>query len=326
MNIKATLTLVGGLMLSGCQSTSTPEWALNPTVDTNMSLYAVGHGGTLKNAKRSAMSQMNEKLWTQVESSGYVRQVVRDVNGDENYRTQSDTVVDVKTAPLVLSGVSYNRSEQRDGIYYVEAVISRENIIHQLKQELTTIDENAKTELINFKHSDPLIWWLNNRDIDSDKQNLLTRKAMLLAASNSSENNIPSDNVIELERQVNKIKNSLLFSVNAEKSDAWMRNFIENHLSEKNIATVNSSSSRNAFSHQIVLTTHWRQSKIGEAYISTVIAKLALKNKNGKTVASSEVIATGNSITNFTRAKESASRHFSAQISDQGLWHFLGVI
>ncbi|MGF1737374.1 hypothetical protein [Photobacterium satsumensis] len=326
MKMKTLLALVGGLLLAGCQSTQTPEWVLSQTPDTNMSYYAVGHGGTLRSAKNLAMDNINQKLWTQVESSGSLRQVVRDVNGSEDYLTQSDTNVNVKTAPIVLAGIQYSRTENSDGVYYVEANISRANIIHQLNQELVNIDENAKTELLSLKHTDPLIWWLGNRDTQDIKQNMLTRKAMLLAATNGTDNGHAMDSVIKLERQVNKTKSHLLFSVKAKKSDVWMSDFIKNHLSEKKVAVANNSIKSNGASHQILLTTDWRQSKVGDAYITTVIANIALKNKNGKTIASREVIATGNSITSFTRSKESASRHFSAQISDQGIWHFLGAI
>ena len=326
MKMKSLLALAGGLLLAGCQSTQTPDWVLNQTPDTNMSFYAVGHGGTVRNAKNLAMDNINQKLWTQVESSGSLRQVVRDVNGSEDYLTQSDTNVNVKTAPLVLTGVQYNRTEQSDGVYYVEASISRTNIIHQLNQELKSIDEDANTELLKLKHSDPLMWWLENRDTQSIKKNMLTRKAMLLAASNGNENGVSMDNVIELERQANKTKNQLLFSVKATKSDSMMSEFIQHHLSEKHVAVTTSSNKNNGATHQITLATNWRQSKVGDAYITTVITNLALKNKNGKTIASREVIATGNSISNFARSKESASRHFSAQMSDQGIWHFLGLI
>ncbi|MGR5061884.1 hypothetical protein [Photobacterium sp. DNB22_13_2] len=326
MKMKTLLALVGGLLLAGCQSTQTPEWVLHQTPDTNISYYAVGHGGTLRNAKNLAMDNINKKLWIQVESSGSLRQIVRDVNGSEDYLTQSDSNVNVKTAPLVLAGVQYSRSENSDGVYYVEAKISRENIIHQLNQELVTIDESSKTQLLSFKHSDPLIWWLDNRDTKNVKQNMLTRRAMLLAASNGNDHGVPMDSVIELERQTNKTKSQLLFSVKAENRDAWMSEFIKNHLSEKQISVTSGPQQNNGATHQISLTTDWRQSKVGDAYISTVIAKIALQNKNGKTIASREVIATGNSISNFTRSKESTSRHFSAQISDQGIWHFLGLI
>lgn len=324
MKMKAILALSGALMLSACQSTSTPEWVLTPTQETNHQLYAVGHGGSQSAAQRMAMSQLNERLWTQVESSGYQRQVLRELNGDENFQSINDSRVNVKTAPVVLTGVDYPRQQQVDGIYYVEATINKATVKTQLERELTQTAEDVKTALLSRRHADPLLWWLKHRDVQAVKDKVLTRQAMLLAVSDGVAQAHPvTEQVIALERTLQAVKNQLQFKVVAPKGDRWMKGFVEQHLAAEHIATGSSTSKA---THILNLDTEWRQSKVGDAYISTVIADLTIQNKRGKTTANREVIASGNSVSNYKLSKEGASRHFSAQMSEQGLWHFLGVL
>jgi len=168
------------------------------------------------------------------------------------------------------------------------------------------------------------VWWLKHRDIQKVKDRLKICQDRLRALSHDEPVIKPIDNVIKLERILSETKNQLLVKVEANTRDKEIKGFIESHFSEQNISTTNSNNKK--ITHRVKLSTNWRQSTVGEAYISTVIAKLSVKNKQGKAVANSDVIASGNSVSNYKMSKEGASRHFSAQMSDKGIWHFLGFI
>lgn len=323
MSMKKFALLVGLLMLTGCQSTSTPEWVLNPTPETNHSFIAVGHGMSLTSAKNMAMAQINARLWTQVESSGYERQVWREYNGTGTSQEEGRTQTTTKTAPVVLVGMEYPKTVQSDGIYYVEAMIDRSNIKTQLEKELINIEQDAQMALANKQHTDPLVWWLANRDITALKEKYISRQAMLMAVSQEAPTVKAASNLTKLERELEQTKSQLRFFINAKANDKQMKGFIADHLSQEHVATVNQSQQA---SHQLVVKTNWRQSKVGDAFISTVITRLTIKNSKGQSIASSELIASGNSVSNYTMSKEGASRHFSAQLSDLGIWHSLGVL
>lgn len=74
------IALFALLVLSGCQSTK-PEWYLKPQADSDEYIYTVSQARTLSHAKKIAVNNINEKLWTQVESSFYMRDTVRETNG-----------------------------------------------------------------------------------------------------------------------------------------------------------------------------------------------------------------------------------------------------
>ncbi|MCW8331912.1 LPP20 family lipoprotein [Photobacterium sp. SDRW27] len=312
-------------MLTGCQTTpEVPEWFINPVSNTNIELYSVGKGRSLAAAKKMAMVEMNKQLAIQVESADSHQTNTNDVNGNETYQTTTRTNDKFKTAPMVFAGVEYDRIEQHGNIYFVEAKISKDKIKAQLISELKAIDDDTNTALLERQHSDLLVWWLKHRDIKNIKNRLKICQDRLRAVSYGEPVNKQIDNVIELERILAETQNQLLIKVDAKARDKEIKGFIESQFSEKNISTTNSNNKK--ITHRVKLSTNWRQNKVGDAYISTVIAKLSVKNKQGKAVASSEVIASGNSVSNYKMSKEGASRHFSAQMSDKGIWHFLGFI
>jgi hypothetical protein len=45
-----------------------------------------------------------------------------------------------------------------------------------------------------------------------------------------------------------------------------------------------------------------------------------------KTISRSEIISTGNSVTNYKYSDEGAARHFNEQVKEQGVWIALGLI
>ena len=297
---------------------------MNPTPETNQNFVAVGSGMSPTAAKNKAMSEINARLWTQVESIGKEQTTHTESNGKEFFRSLSDNKINVETAPVVLVGMAYPKTIHINGMYYVEAHIDRSNIKKQLENELNTLNQDIQSALISQKHTDPLVWWLNNRDVSTLKTTYFSRQAMLMAVSNNTiATSAVKDNLVQLERAVEKTQSTLSFYISAAAKDKNLKGFIGDKLSQEHIATVGRPQKA---THQLMVKSDWRQSRVGDAYISTVITRLTVKNSKGQSIASSEVIASGNSVSNYAMSKEGASRHFSAQLSDQGIWHSLGVL
>jgi 3-dehydroquinate synthase class II len=57
-----------------------------------------------------------------------------------------------------------------------------------------------------------------------------------------------------------------------------------------------------------------------------LVSNVEIVNKESKTVSRSEIISTGNSVTNYKYADEGAARHFDEQIKEKGIWKALGLI
>ncbi|OLQ72811.1 hypothetical protein BIT28_06380 [Photobacterium proteolyticum] len=322
-NLKKALFLGVALTLSSCQSTAIPEWVTQPNVETNEHYFVVGQGRNILQAQNNALSQITKRLWTQVESSSYSRNILRQTNSDENFQSLNDLKIKTKTAPVILSGAHFTKSKKIDEYtYYVEAKISKSDIAYQLERELNEIEAEAKRQLHALSSTDPLVWWLRNRNVNQVRANALTRSTMLAAVSEQpSLTWMPVVN--ELQRKVDAVKASTVIYIKGSKRDKWMIKMLANQLSQEGISTTSSPATQ--YSHEIIFDTDWRQQYLMEAYITTVSANLLTRSKNSSVLGSHEVIATGNSVSSYKMAQEGAARHFSHQLEEQGVWVALGI-
>ena len=314
--------LLSSSFLAGCQSTpKSPDWYAKPQQSDNQYLYAVGRGRSLSQAKKVAINQINEQLWTQVQSQNSQREIYRESNGVDNYQNLVDAKIQTKSARLTLTGVEYPQVENSDLGYYVQARVKRDVVSEQLKRELKEINQAADNEIAKLKHSDMLVWFLTNRNASQKKEDALIRIAVLSALNPGA--SFSTDGIDRLLSKVSKVKDSLLIKVVSEPSDKKMTSFISDVLSQENIDSTQSKYNKKA-THTIKLALDKRKSKVGGAYITTIISSVSTLNQKGKTIASSEVIASGNSVSNYKMSAEGAARHFKAQLNEKGLWTSLG--
>lgn len=309
------------LVMVGCKSTTPPEWYLSETVNHPDYIYAVGEGRSLNLAKKSALSQINEQLWTQVDSSFTMNEQFREINNSSLSYENVQSSVSAKSAQLTLTGAEYLNTDQNDIAYYVQARIKRTNVENQLKSDLNKIDSEAKAEINNLSHQDKLLWWLENQNLGEKLSEYYVRAGIL----SSMDEQVPSNTnqLFELVKLSEKVKSDLLIYIKPDSQDRKSAGFIAEKFTPLGISTTPKWSK--SVSHTLIMDSEYRKGKVGDAYITTKVTQLSLKNRSGKTIASSEIIATGNSVSNFKLSHEGAERHFSQQIEEVGIWHSLGI-
>lgn len=307
-------------MLTACQSTRNPEWYDQPQVNNTEYIYSVGEGRNLNQAKKSALNNINATLWTQVDSDFSMKDSNTNIN-DKSYTYGSvNNNVNAKTSSVTFSGVEYTNVDNQNDIYFAQARIKKDVIIKQLKSDISNVNKKSKMLLDELKHQDPLSWWLMNRETSSNLEYVNVRTAMLGAMSPKDDVSAPY--VLELTKQVSKIKSQLLIKIQPSKYDRKSAQYLVDKLSAQGISTT--FKNINSVTHTLRLTTELRQSVMMSAYISTKITSLQLLNEKGNVVASNEMISTGNSMSNYRISKEGADRHFSAQMDENGIWPSLG--
>lgn len=309
------------LMLSGCESTTPPDWYVLETNSDSDYIYAVGEARTLNLAKKSALANINEQLWTQVDSSFSSDEQFRAIN-DESLRNENvRNSVNAKSAQLTFTGTEYLKTDQNDIAYYVQARVKRENVKDQLLAELSQIEEQSVRVIKNFSHQDKLVWWLNNRDLSDEISDYYVRVGIL--TSMGLKYDTENSQLIRLIPKVSQAKSDLYIYIQPGRQDKRSAAFISEKFNLEGISTTQKWSAKN--SHVLKMDSEYRQSKVGDAYITTKVTQLTLKNKQGKTISSGEIISTGNSVSNFKLSHEGAERHFSQQLDEMGIWHALGL-
>ncbi|MEZ9892901.1 hypothetical protein AB4356_11000 [Vibrio lentus] len=323
-NIKKLLVfsvVVGLLFTTGCQSTK-PTWYSKPQVDTNEYIYAVAQARTLSHAKKIAVNNINEKLWTQVESSFYMRETVRETNGAGFSNSLVDNKVNTKTESLTLNGIEYLQMEESELGAFVEVRVKKALVTQQLIREINEMNSNSEAKLVALQHQDKLLWWLDNRSASQLQHKVSVRTAMLAPLEPGYQVDTRSiDKLIATHKNISsQINIRLSYDRNSQKATQ----LLGKQLSEFNIAT--STSKRRNQTHVLHVDSERRRNKVGDAFISTLISDVKVINMKAKTISRSEIISTGNSVTSFKYADEGAARHLNEQVKEKGIWTALGLI
>ncbi|OEE57681.1 hypothetical protein A1OK_17120 [Enterovibrio norvegicus FF-454] len=309
------------MIIVGCQSTTPPDWYIVETVNDPSYIYSVGEGRSLNLAKKSALSQINEQLWTQVDSSFTKDDRFRQINDSSLSYENVKSTVNAKSAQLTLIGTEYLRSEQNDIAYYVQARVKRDNVKSQIESELSQIESNAEAQLKNLSHQDTLTWWLENNDLEDELSELYVRIGILSTMNENGANEITY--LPKLVATVDQVKSSIFVYIKPDANDKKSAAFVAEKFSAVCINTTTKMSQ--SVSHILTMNSDYRKNKVGDAFITTKVTELSLKNNKGQTLSTSEVISTGNSVSNFKFSHEGAERHFSAQIEEKGIWPSLGL-
>ncbi|PMM43178.1 LPP20 family lipoprotein [Vibrio splendidus] len=323
-NIKKLLVfsvVVGLLFTTGCQSTK-PVWYLKPQVDTNEYIYAVAQARTLSHAKKIAVNNINEKLWTQVESSFYMRETARETNGTGFSNSLVDNKVNTKTESLTLNGIEYLQMEESELGTFVEVRVKKNLVTQQLIREIKEMNRSSEAKLVALEHQDKLLWWLDNRSAYQLQHKVSVRTAMLAPLESGYQVDTRSiDKLIATHKNISsQINIRLSYDRNSQKATQ----LLGKQLSEFNIAT--STSKRRNQTHVLHVDSERRRNKVGDAFISTLISDVKVINMKAKTISRSEIISTGNSVTSFKYADEGAARHLNEQVKEKGIWTALGLI
>lgn len=318
--VKLLMFVIPIVLASGCQSTKKPEWYISPTPDSTEYIYVVGEGINLFNAKKSAVNQINERLWTQVESSFSMRETILNFQENQNYQSLVDNKINTTTSKLTLNGIEYIKQDEDDGVFFVEARIKKFTVRNQLKEELKQLNLDANQQILALRSTDPFIWWLNNKNVDDLRKFALVRVAMLSVVDEENEYNV--NEISQLQEKVSEVKTQLLVKIVAKNEDEKMALLLSDMFSNQQITTT---FKKNKYTtHILALDTERRANKVGEAFITTLITDVRVNNKYNKIVASNEVISSGNSISSYKMSSEGAMRHFADQVQNQGLWEAIG--
>jgi len=307
--------------LAACQNTTPPSWYQQPTTNQHDTLIGLGEGRTLEQAKQVALNQINAQLWTQIEASFSSHEVAQTQQQQSSSSSLIDNKINSKTANVTFTGIDYQKIEKNDIAYFVQAQISRANVIAQLNADIRQREQRAKERLEQLHHQDPLLWWLEHHLAVKEADAVNVRQAMLRSLTLQPPPLSPNVNLFI--SRLSEVQSSLVIHVDANRSEQKMAQMIAAELSEQRIKTSQSSSP--LVTHVLKMQSELKQSKVDDAYISTRFTTLKLLNRQGNVIASNEVISSGNSLSGYPLSIQGAERHFAGLMANQGIWAFLGL-
>ncbi|OBT09513.1 hypothetical protein A9264_14700 [Vibrio sp. UCD-FRSSP16_10] len=309
------------MFIVGCSSSSAPDWYSKNGTKTTGYITGVGQGNSLPQAQTSALNSINEVLWTEVESSFSMQESERNLNKSTATQRYIDSNINTKTAKLALTNIDYVNSIKLGDVYFVEARVSKKDIIKRLNDDIKTTELTSKQRLNNLKHQDSLLWWLGTKDKQHELSNIHTKLTILSTLDGKSNTDIPY--TLKLIEVIEQTKSKIIIQLKAVKSDRKSQLFLSEQIANNGISSVIDDQAQST--HTLKVDSEYRKNKVGEAYIATKLTDITLISKSGKIIATNEIISTGNSVINFKYAQEGAERHFSELIKKEGLWVAFGI-
>ena len=133
--------LVGPVNLLA-QGESLPNWILNPKYfsASEDALYGVGSGYNLESAKKNALADLASFLFVTVASQSQTdERIVRggSIESESNFSQKVTT----SSAPILLTGVEYDRSLQLAGRYYLRAAVPAKSLARKLVEKTTASNQ-----------------------------------------------------------------------------------------------------------------------------------------------------------------------------------------
>lgn len=306
-------------LLTGCLpkkevKVSYPNWYTSLQKDSTLFYYGTGEGYSKKEAVINALNDIASKVNISIESSISTNKVM--TSGTYN-RTIHQNIKN-KVKKIDFSNYAIKQSKALDNgkiivLVQVNRVKNAEIISDKISKEIKDINNILNTRFKNITYK---LKEYNNIYSKIDKE-LLPK--CFIAKSLSDNINIDSkiDKLLNIKKKVDSFKNSITFSIKSNNSKYTTA--LVNEISQKGY-TIN----KKAKIKLVLNIKEEKKSILGNYIIKSVINITA---KEGNSIISQDRIITGaKSRSNYTQAREFASKQFKTELSKKNILNkLLGI-
>jgi len=282
---------------------SVPEWALaNSTSDTSDadSVTGVGSGATLDEATRFALQDVASRLSVSIESQ------LRDVYSETNGTTVEslEHVIETRVTGTRFTGWKRTRSEERNGILWVEVRIDRRRLARDSKSELVRVAKDVDLQLESAKGSalrrllalqttsrdreraSNLITLIDVLDSDFDRESWEARRADWRAVDEAA-------------------RRALIFEVRADPASREIASWIESRLVSERLRT-RPGQCQGSDAICIDIRSEYTEVDIASRHIAKIRSTFAVFEPGGGVFQESDLVGRGDSKSNPSRARRNA--------------------
>ena len=315
------LLLVVMVFSSGCislgskdESSSIPNWYLNSPANTSTTIYGVGEGSNLEDAKSAALNSMSARLVVAVGSSLQKLTTSSTSNGYSKSVTQ-DIKVDVEKIQFTNAKVEKNAVV--GGNFYVLMSVDRIELFNEKKKSFFIEDEGIDTRFSEGENLAKLekiyhIKAMSSKIIDNRK------KSFVLYAINNSFDYGPYFSKYDgYLSQIDTLKSELQISVTSNEKNKFFSDEIIEKLNADGYKVVQDSSNVEINVNNKIRYSEYKGWKI--AKVSTTVGV----SSRGKTVSNKTVNSTGRSSSSNDNALQNAASYFKKKLDKEGLDSFL---
>lgn len=320
---KLLVSFILALFLSGCfqqpssapsSSYSIPKWYLNPIPNSNIYLYGVGEGKTLKEAKNNALNDMASRLSVTIDSSiQQYKNITSSNTSVGNYQKKLTQNINVEVKKINFTNASVTNSEILNNSFFVQMKVNRQELFNAHKNAFDLTEQTIQT---NVKQSSSLpilerIYALKQLEPTLEKA---TSQALILNAIENSFVVQPFvKNYQDIQNQAQTLKNNLRVKLST--------NLTQKHFANELLSLLN------AQGYKIVSTqpnveihlNHTVNYSVALGWQITKVSSNISVISSDKTVSNTVINSVGRSSSSKENALVNASKYFKNEVEKQGL-------
>lgn len=315
------LVLLAALVIGGCvtmkKDIAPPDWVLNPPKDTADVYWGVGEGYDLETAKRTALKDVAARLRVSISGSLESQVSVRNEQVDRLARNKVSEVVQ-KTE--FTNYTVEKTAKSNDGLFAMVKV-DRRAFIRETQTKFDNLNKLVQDAVRDLDRKSALERFQILRTALPNIENAIAYGQLLRVAAPGFAG---SGEVVKLESLQDRALgagNSLVFSLQYKPADADIAQVVTSHINANGMRVASAGESG------LVLTieSSARQELLfGNRNVRLQIT-LNLINEKKQNVAAKEYLINGNSLDNYTAARQDAMRALGGAMKTAGPAGGLGL-
>ncbi len=298
---------------------SYPSWYLNPPSNTTASLYGVGEGSDINQAKAAALSFISESLSLTVSSEFKKQESSTKYDGGSSSYTSAVSSIKAQAKEMEFSEYRIINNQQMGEKIILLIEVSRERLFQDQKLKLERFSKELEGEKLQIKKA-PIIKQVSLYKQRAQKQHTLKSLALLAQTINK---NFDIDPYLEQSREVAEAEKGAQHRVKiAVSSDVSMQVFVDTVKEALNKEGIEvSAKGANTY---VYLSGSFQTDEVYGFKIAK--ANLLLTSKQAdKGIASNNITISGKSRYDYEKAKLDARNLLARKFEQEGLYAVLGI-
>ncbi len=311
------------LSLAGCfqQPTSTaitsytvPKWYLNPIQNSNIYLYGVGEGKTLKEAKNNALNDMASRLSVTIDSNiQQYKNITSSNTSVGNYQKRLTQNINVEVKKINFTNARVDNSEILNNSFFVQMKVNRQELFNAHKSAFELSEQTIQTNVKNSSTLPILERIYALKQLEPTLEKASSQALILNAIENSFSAQSYVKNYQAIQNQTQTLKNNLRVKLSTNLSQKHFANELLSLLNAQGYKVVNTLPNVEIHLNHTVnysVALGWQIAKVS-SNISVI--------SSDKTVSNTVINSVGRSSSSKENALISASKYFKNEVEKQGL-------
>ncbi len=302
------------------QVISYPSWYLNPPQNNSSSLYGVGDGRDISEAKTSALNAIAASLSTTVSSEFKKSESTQSFNGNENAYHSALNTIKAQVKEIEFNDYQIVQNQIVSGKVLVLVEVSRTALFQKQLEKLDRYSSELENEQKNISRLSPLKKaFLYSEQITKTQK--LQSMALLCKTINATFDTGPYfKQAADIKQAKNDAINSTKVSLSADSEGLMFLNSLKEGLNKAGIKTV----VRQADAH-IHINNRFQLDEIYGFKIAKASLTFSTKDAQRKTIATRSLTLSGKSRYDYEKAKANATQALSNKINEEGVYALLGI-